>query len=78
MYVNFLVHIIADHANDANILDRNVHTIKKNKEALVIANKEIGLEVNADKTKYMAIPRDQIGGRSHTINIDKMSSERVE
>jgi len=52
MYVNFLVHIIGDHANDANILGRSIHTIKKNTEALVIASKEIGLEVNADKTKY--------------------------
>jgi hypothetical protein len=39
-----------------------VHTIKKNKEALVIANKEIGLEVNADKTKYMVMSRDQNAG----------------
>jgi hypothetical protein len=50
MYVNFLVHIIGDHANDTNILGRSVHTIKKNTEALVIASKENGLEVNADKT----------------------------
>jgi hypothetical protein len=60
------------------MLGRSVHNVKKNTEALVVASKENGLEVNADKTKYMAIPRDQIGERSHTINIDKMSSERVE
>jgi hypothetical protein len=53
MYVNFLVHIIGDNANDVNIMGRCVHTIKKNTEALVIASKAIGLEVNADKTKYM-------------------------
>ena len=41
-----------DHADDANILGRSVHTVKKNTEALVIAGKEIGLEGNADKTKY--------------------------
>ena len=45
IYINFLVHIIGDHANVANILDRSVHTKKKNTEALVIASKEIGLEV---------------------------------
>ena len=27
--------------------------MKKNAEALLVATKEIGLEVNADKTKYM-------------------------
>ena len=55
MYFNFLVNIIGDHANDANILDRSVHTIKKNAEALVVASKEIGLEVNADKTKWSCL-----------------------
>ena len=36
----------------------SVHTVKKNIEALVVASKEIGLEVNADKTKYMVMSRD--------------------
>ena len=36
-----------DHADDANILGRSVHTVKKNTEASVVASKEIGLEVNA-------------------------------
>jgi hypothetical protein len=70
MYVNFLVLIIGDHVNDANILGRSVHTVKKNAEALVIASKEIGLEVNADKTKYMVISRDQNAGQNHDIKID--------
>jgi hypothetical protein len=29
--------------------------MKKNTETLVVASKENGLEVNADKTKYMVI-----------------------
>jgi hypothetical protein len=28
----------------------SVHTIKENTEALIVASKEIGLEVNVDKT----------------------------
>jgi hypothetical protein len=32
-----------------------VHTTKKNAKALVVASKENGLEVNADKTKYMVM-----------------------
>ena len=36
----------------------SVHTVKENAEALVVATKEIGLEVNADKTKYMIMSRD--------------------
>jgi hypothetical protein len=38
------------YADDVNILGRSVHTIEKNTEALVVASKEIGLEVNSDKT----------------------------
>jgi len=36
----------------------SVHTIKKNIEAVLVGSKEIGLEVNADKTKYTVISRD--------------------
>jgi len=48
-YVNFLVHIIGDRADDVNILGSSVHTIKKKAEVLAVAIKEIGLEVNAEK-----------------------------
>jgi len=36
-------------------MGRSIHTIKKNTEALVIASKETGLEVNPDKTKYLVM-----------------------
>ena len=66
------------YADDINILGGSVHTIKKNTESLVFANKETGLEVSADKTKYMVMSRDQNSGRSHNIKIDNSSFERVE
>jgi len=74
MYVNFLVHIIGD---DANILGRSVHTIKKNTEALVTASKQIGLEVNADTIKYLVMSRDQNARRSYDTKIDNSCFERV-
>jgi len=43
-----------------------------------VARKETGLEVNADKTKYVVMSRDQIAGRSHNIKTDNSSYERVE
>ena len=46
-------HQLLAHADDVNILGGSVHMVKKNAEALVVATKEIGLEVNVDKTKYM-------------------------
>jgi hypothetical protein len=45
-------------------------------EALVAASKEIGLEVNAGKIKYMAMSRDQDAGRSHSIKTDSSSFEK--
>jgi hypothetical protein len=36
-----------------------MHTIKENTEVVVVASKEIGLEVNADKTMYMVMCQDQ-------------------
>jgi len=34
-------------------LGGSVHTVEENAEGLVVATKVTGLEVNADKTKYM-------------------------
>ena len=45
------IHQLLAFADDVNILGGSVHTVTKNAEALVVATKEIGLEVNADKTK---------------------------
>ena len=67
-----------DFADDVNVLDGGIHTIKKNTGALLVGSKEIGLEVNADKIKYMVMSRDQNAGRSHNTNIDNRSFERVE
>jgi hypothetical protein len=54
-----------------------VHTIKTNAEALVVANKENELELNADKTNYMVVSRDQDAGRSHSKKTDNSSFEGV-
>jgi hypothetical protein len=73
-----VTHQILSYADDVNVLGGSVHAVKKNTEVLVAATKEIGLEVNADKTKYMVMSRDQNGGRNHNIKIDNISFERVE
>ena len=66
------------YADDVNILGGSVQRMKENAEGLVVASKETGLEANADKTKYMVMPRDQNAGRSHSTKIVNSSAERVE
>jgi len=60
-------HQLLVYANDVNILGRSVHSAEKNTETLVVASKKIGLDVNADKTKYMVKSRGENEGRIYNI-----------
>ena len=70
--------VLLAYTNNVYILGGSAHTVKENAEALVVATKEIGLEVNADKTKYVIMSRDQNAGRSYSMKIDNSSIKRVE
>jgi len=70
-------HQLLAYADDVNILGGSVHSVEENAEALAVATREIGLEVNADKTKYMIMSRDQNAGRSHSMKTDNNSIESV-
>jgi hypothetical protein len=54
-------------ADDVNLLGDNIDTVKKNTETLIDVSKEVGLEINVDKTKYMPLSRHQNVGQ----NLDK-------
>ena len=58
-------HQLLVYADDVNVLGGSIYTVMKNTEALVVASKETGLEVNANKTKYMVMFWDQNAGQSH-------------
>jgi hypothetical protein len=66
-----LVHV------DVNLLGDNIDTIKKNKENLSDANKEVGLKVNTEKTKYMLLSCHQNVKENHNIKIANRSFENV-
>jgi hypothetical protein len=48
-------HQLLAYADGVNLLGGNIDTIKKNAETLIDASKEVGLEINAEKTKYMLL-----------------------
>jgi hypothetical protein len=52
-------HQLLAYTDDVNLFGDNIDTIMKNTETLIDASKEVGLEINVDKTKYMLLSRQQ-------------------
>jgi hypothetical protein len=57
------------YADDVNLLGNHIDTIKKNRETLIDASKEVGIEVNTETTKYLLLSRRQNAGKNHDIKI---------
>jgi hypothetical protein len=55
-----------------NLLGDNIDTVKKNKEAVIDAYKEVVLEINVEKTKYILLPRHPNAGQ----NRDRISKPK--
>jgi hypothetical protein len=59
------------YADDVNLLRDNTDIIKKYNETLIPASKEVGLEVNIEKTMYMS--HYQNAWQNHDIKIANRS-----
>jgi hypothetical protein len=66
------------YADDVAVWGGSIHTVKKNSDASVVADKEIGFEVNAEKFEYMVMSQDQNGGQISNIKVGNKSFEMVE
>jgi hypothetical protein len=69
-------HQLLAYADDVNVSGENIDNKQKNTEALLVASKEVGLEVNSEKSKYVLMSRKEAGQR-HSIKIANRSSESV-
>jgi hypothetical protein len=70
-------HQLLVYADDVHLLGDNRDTIKKNTETWTDATKEVGLQVNTEKTKYMLLSHHKNAGQNYDIKIANRCFENV-
>jgi hypothetical protein len=71
-------HQLLVYVDDVNLLAEILDIIQKNTQTLIDASKEVGLQVNAEKTKYTLLSRQQNAGQNNYIKTGNICFENVE
>jgi hypothetical protein len=70
-------HQLLVYEDDVNLLGDSINTIKENTETPLEGNRDVGLEINAKKTKYTIMSRYPNSGQNQNIRIANESFEDV-
>jgi hypothetical protein len=63
--------------DDVNLLGNSINTIKEKTHTILEASRDVGIEINLDKTKYMIMSRHPKSGQNQNIRIANESFESV-
>jgi hypothetical protein len=62
-------HQLLGYVDKVNLMSDNINTVNKNTETFIDASKEVGPEVNGEKTKYILLSRHQNAGQNQDIKM---------